>query len=74
MNNIITIATYDNPLTANLMKAKLKDAGIESFLANENIIGIQPLYSNAVGGIKLQVLESDATDAMDILNDTTNNV
>lgn len=71
MDKIITIATFDNPMTANLIKAKLQDAGIDSFLANENIVGIQPFYSNAVGGIQLQVLESDAEHAIAILNDIT---
>ena len=61
---LITIATYGNIIEANLAKIKLDSQGIECFLADENAVAI---YSGAVGEIKLQVRQSDAVEALEIL-------
>ena len=71
MEKLITIATYDNYVLANLMVAKLQDAGIDSVIADENIISVHPFYNNTVGGFRLQVMDKDADDALLILNDKT---
>jgi hypothetical protein len=52
--NIVTIETYDSVAKAHLAKSKLEAFGIECFLADENIIGLNPLYNQALGGIKLK--------------------
>jgi hypothetical protein len=64
---LITIASYRYPTEAYLAGAKLESERIWSFVANENIIMIYWLFSEAVGGVKLQVHEDDAPDAQQIL-------
>lgn len=51
------------------MRAKLQAAGIDCFLADENIIRLDWFWSNAFGGIRLQVLEENVNPAMDILRE-----
>ena len=51
-----------------MAKSILDSAGIESFLADENVISMNWLYSNALGGVKLQVRNADAAIASDLLN------
>jgi hypothetical protein len=50
-------------------KSILDSAGIESFLADENIVRIDWFYSNLVGGIKLLVREEDAEAARRLLEE-----
>jgi hypothetical protein len=51
-----------------LFKSVLDSAGIESFLADENTIRMDWLWSNAIGGIKLCVREADAEEASRLLD------
>ncbi len=66
-NRLITVATVSQPLEAHVLKGKLEAEGIEAFLADENIVSMNFLYSNAVGGVKVQVDEQDAGAALKIL-------
>jgi hypothetical protein len=63
----ITIATFNNLTEAHIVKGRLEASGILCFLKDENIVAVQPFYSFAVGGIKLQVTEGDVEEAHDIL-------
>ncbi len=65
---LVTIATFDNPFKAHLVKSRLESSGIECFLSDEFVVTVNWLYSNAVGGVKLQVRESDLERASEILN------
>lgn len=56
---LITARTFDNPIDAHLLKSKLEDEGITCFLQDEHTITIDPLVSNAIGGIKLKIKEED---------------
>ncbi len=47
----------------------LEDVGIPVFVKDEFTILMNPLFSNAVGGIKLQVLEEDLEKASEVLKD-----
>jgi DNA-directed RNA polymerase subunit RPC12/RpoP len=70
--NIVTIETYDSVAKAHLAKSKLEAFGIECFLADENIIGLNPLYNQAIGGIKLKIFEKDYQAASEILEEKYN--
>jgi len=69
MPRLVTIATFQDTIKANIYKAKLQAAGIYSFLADENTVGINWLFSNAIGGIRLQVTEEDVENALYLLED-----
>jgi len=62
-----TIATYSSIMEANLEKSYLEGADIDCHLANEFMVSIDPLLSNAVGGIELKVPEKDVERALEIL-------
>jgi hypothetical protein len=55
----VVYSTYYNPIEANIIKARLEDSGFSCFLADENVSTIQPLYNQAIGGVKLIVFERD---------------
>ena len=63
-----TVAKFwDLPL-AELAKMKLESEGIPCFLQDKNIVGINWLYANAIGGVRLQVSEEHVETAKQILN------
>ncbi|MCI5145931.1 MAG: DUF2007 domain-containing protein [Candidatus Electrothrix sp. AR3] len=67
MPELETIASYwDLPL-AELAKAKLESEGIYCFLLNKHHVGVNWLYSQAVGGVQVQVQAKDAEAAKKIL-------
>lgn len=65
----IILKRFDNPVEANIVKGTLEANGIFCFLQDEHSIGMNPLYSNALGGIKLLVRVEDETLAQDILQE-----
>jgi DNA-directed RNA polymerase subunit M/transcription elongation factor TFIIS len=65
--NMITLRSFDNYFLANITLTKLQDAGVECYLKDENTVTIDPILSNAIGGIKLVVKEADAADAKQLL-------
>lgn len=46
-------------MEANIIKAKLEDSEFACFLADENVATLNPLYNQAIGGVKLIVFERD---------------
>lgn len=56
---------------AQVAKSILDSAGIESFLADENLVRMDWLYANAVGGIKLLVRHEDAETARKLLEESS---
>jgi hypothetical protein len=64
---LVTIGRYSTPFEANMAKSQLESAGIPAFVADEYTIGMNWLYSNALGGVKVQVPESLASEAQELL-------
>lgn len=64
---MVTIGSYSTPYEANMVKSQLESAGIPVFIADEFTIGMNWLYSNALGGVKVQVPESLALEAQEFL-------
>ncbi len=64
---IVTLRSFDNYFLANIALTKMQDAGIECYLKDENTVTIDPILSNAIGGIKLVVKEEDAEEAKQLL-------
>jgi tetratricopeptide (TPR) repeat protein len=67
-HQLTTIARFSYPTEAYILKARLETEGIPSFIADEYTVTIYWLYSNAIGGVKLQVKRSDVERALEILN------
>lgn len=63
----IILETYDNYIPAHIAMGRLKEDGINSWLKDENTVTINPVWAQAVGGIKLMVAENDFTRASALL-------
>ena len=63
----VLIKRFDNSIDAHLFRISLENEGIECFLVDEEIVTINPLYSNAVGGIKAKVRQEDLERTLDFL-------
>lgn len=64
--------TYDNYIDANLHMMQLQEEGINCWLKDENTVTIDPLLTNAIGGIKLMVHETQKDRATDLLRTIVN--
>ena len=60
---LVTIATYSDPIEANLAKLKLASEDIDCFLTGEHTA-----YTGVLCEIKLQVRQYDAEFAVEVLN------
>ncbi|TXK37996.1 DUF2007 domain-containing protein [Pontibacter qinzhouensis] len=60
---LVTIATFNQPTEAHILKGRLESEGIPCYLGDEHIVGAHPFYSVAVGGVKLQVAEQHEAEA-----------
>lgn len=63
--DVITIASFTEPLEAEMAKLRLESAGIDVFLSGENARIMEP----GLGPLQLQVRADDETDARAILAD-----
>jgi Putative prokaryotic signal transducing protein len=65
--NLVTLRQFRDIPAALLAKSILDSEGIECFLADENTIRMDWLWSNLLGGVKLWVREEDAARAAELL-------
>src|ERR1700749_4331411 len=70
MINLTTLRTFDNYVTAHIIKAKLETEGIRCVLMDENTVTMQWHMAMAIGGIKLKVANADVARANHILETT----
>jgi hypothetical protein len=66
---MITVATFSRPEQAHLLRMRLEAAGIRAFVQDENMVQMNWFYSNAIGGVRVQVAEEDLALAEEILRD-----
>src|SRR5512140_1473298 len=64
---LVTVGVYVSPHEAGLAKGELEAYGIPAFVADEFAIGANPLLSNALGGIKVQVPAGYLEEARKVL-------
>jgi hypothetical protein len=69
LRNLVTIRQFRDLPEALLAKGSLESAGIECFLADENLVRLDWFISNFIGGIKLRVRPQDAENAQKILDE-----
>ena len=68
-NDLVTVATFTDPVEANLAKNRLEASGVRASLANEETVDMDWLLGNALGWIRLEVGDQDADAARAVLND-----
>jgi len=69
MRELVTLQQFRDLPEALLAKGSLESAGIECFLADDNLVRLDWFISNFIGGIKLNVRAADAANARQILDE-----
>jgi Putative prokaryotic signal transducing protein len=64
---MVTIRTCFSLPEAQVIQSHLLGSGIEAFLPDELTVQNYWLWTNAIGGVRVQVLEEDAERAEEIL-------
>jgi hypothetical protein len=62
-----TLASFNLPMDAYLLRARLEGSGIASYIRDENLVTLDWLYSNAVGGVKVDVMDEDYEQALELM-------
>ena len=62
---IVTVASFTEPLEADMARLRLQSAGIEVFLTGEHARILEP----GLGDLRLQVAAADEADARAVLAD-----
>lgn len=68
-STLVTVMSFYLPQDAYMARNLLESENIEVFLQNELTIQENNLYSNAVGGVNLQVMNTDAEKAVKLLTE-----
>jgi hypothetical protein len=66
---MITIARFSKPEEAHLLRLRLEAGGVPAYIQDENMIQMDWLYSNAIGGVRVQISEEDIAHAQEILQE-----
>jgi hypothetical protein len=68
LQKLVTLRQFRDLPEALLAKGALESAGIESFLADDNMVRLDWFLSNLIGGIKIKVKPEDLEAAQEILD------
>ena len=69
-----TVTSFMNIHDAHLLRIQLGDEGISATVCDEATTAIAPHYINAIGGIRVQVSDSDFADATIIAGHNDNKI
>ncbi len=69
MEDFITIATFNYSHEIVVLKHRLEQENIVYFFENETTLSVVPMYTNALGGIKLKVHRNDFETVTKILEE-----
>lgn len=67
----IVLQSFASYIDAHILMGRLEEEGIKCWLKDENTVTIDPILTNAVGGIKVMVLKEQAERAMELLKKFT---
>jgi len=62
-----TIATFSKPEEAHLFRTRLEAAGIPAYVQDEYLIQMDWFYSNAIGGVRVQIADENLEAAREFL-------
>ena len=67
--NLVTALTFDDSVSALLVKTRLENEGIKCFIFDEHINNVMPIYGQAVGGIRIKIKEEDVLKAKQLIEE-----
>ena len=71
-DEIVTFATYYNPMEAQIIRTKLEANGIHCLITDESLGVLYPVYNQGGGGIKIKVFARDLERSKEIVADEIN--
>jgi len=66
---MLTVATFSKPEDAHMLRLRLEAGGVPAYIQDENMVQTDWLYSNAIGGVRVQIADDDVDRAKEILQD-----
>jgi hypothetical protein len=69
MDRFVTVLILNNPIDLIVLRTRLEDEGIDYLVPDELTTQVNPLYSVAVGGVRLQVRESQVSEVQELLKE-----
>lgn len=66
-DKIVVYTTFQDPVEANIVMARLKDAGFDCFLTGENTAVIYPVFDISISGVQLHVFENEVAEIKQLL-------
>jgi len=72
MKHFVTAAIFSYPHEITILKHLLLEAGLQFYFENETMTSVVPMYSQALGGIKLKVHQNDLDTVNEILTQFNN--
>jgi hypothetical protein len=69
MKQFVTAAVFTYPHEIAILRHLLTDAGLSFYFENEAMAQVVPMYTNALGGIKLKVHKDDLATVKQIIED-----
>ncbi|MBC7615867.1 MAG: DUF2007 domain-containing protein [Pedobacter sp.] len=66
-DKIVVYTTFQDPVEANIVMARLKDAGFDCFLTGENTAVIYPVFDISISGVQLHVFENEVAAIRQLL-------
>ena len=67
MPEFVTVAAFNELPKAEIARNILEEAGIKTYLSDSELVAMDWLIANAVGGVKVQVASGDAERAHEVL-------
>ena len=66
---MVTIARFSKAEDAHLLRMRLEAGGIPAFVQDEHLVQVIWFYSDAIGGIRVQVAEEDVAKARKLMKE-----
>jgi DNA-directed RNA polymerase subunit RPC12/RpoP len=70
-DKIVTLRSYYDAMEAEIVRGRLEANDIPCFIADDNVLSSNPIYNQAIGGVKLKVFEHDVVRCSEILAEET---
>ena len=64
---MVTVARFNKPEDAHLLRMRLEAAGISAYVQDENMVQLDMLKAIALGGVRVQIAEEDLSAARELL-------
>jgi hypothetical protein len=72
MKQFVTAAVFTYPHEIAILRHLLQSAGLQFYFENETMLAVVPMYTQALGGIKLKVHVNDLATVKRILDEFEN--